>query len=498
MINLKSVITTVLAGLILQGCTAYQYKEYEKGATATRDQIDETAAEFSYKQVRELTHPPISIRRYEIADPILWLDDPKSITADKMPLSLVLDQITERKVKHEYDFDIDPNYLVSITHNGTKESALKMLGLQADISIAMDHDTIYVRRFESKTFALNAAAGNASFQVGSTVGGGSSTNDEAMGGSISSTGDGDGQYANLGATDKNITAQVMEGIEAILLEPGTESDLIGSVSTLDSMSALVVRTTPSLMKEVEVFIGKTMQELGKEVILEIEVIEWQLNEGSEFGLDANISAAIGSGSINFTSNSPSLGDSTGDGLGFTGSGSLEGTTALLKMLRLHGQVAVTTTQTVKALNQKAQEVDLSDIRSYVARTSTSFEADDAEPTVSIETDTVRDGVKMLVIPSVHEDHVYLRLNGILSKFIYFEQQRVSGVTVSQPRTRQSRFNVEGKYAYNQPYIVTHMKQVVEQTNKSNTMEIIAGNMGERRVLNTLVVLTPRRAMEMSL
>lgn len=492
----KKLLLALSTILLMQGCTAVKYKEFEKAAQEKRDYIHSAEEAYKYRQVRDVETPPINVEAIVKESPISWLDDEQVITADKTPLSIVVDQITKGVVTPEYDFDIDPNLRVSLNHTGTKETALKMLGLQADVFFQMTEDKVFVRRYVSETFTLPAISGEMSYQIGSD-GGTTTGNTQAMEGSISTTGGDDGQFSKAGYQDYNLTTQITDGIKAIIADPvaNDDSTLIGSVSEIKGMSSIVVRTTPSLMENVRTFVNKAFDQMSEEVVLKVEVIEWQLEEGSEFGLEASLSKLTGDSYLNLISTAPSLSESNGTGIGFTGGGDWEGSTALLKMMSKYGEVSVTTEQTIKALNQKSQEVDLSDIRSYVSRTSTIYDEDSVGPKVEIETSSVRDGVKMLVIPSIHENHVYLRINGTLSKFVYFDKQKISGAEVSQPRTRQSRFNVEGKYEYNKPIIVTQMKQIVEQSQKQTTAEVIPGNMGERRVVNTLVLLTPTRKME---
>ncbi len=485
--------------ILINGCTAFEYKKYEQGAKETKELMDDVELAYKYRQVRYVDTPPIDAREIRRNERISWLDQSQDLRGNDTPLSILVDQIAQGVATPEYDFDIDPNKPVSIlVRNGTKETSLKMLGLQANVFFQMTEDKIFVRRYVSETFSLPAIAGDMSYQIGS-IGGSNSSNEDAKEGSISSTGGDDGQFSNVGYKGYNLTTQVSQGIQAIIKDPdGLDGQLIGSVSPVLGMSSIVVRTTPSLMETVKTFVDSTFASMSRDVTLDIQVIEWQLTEGSEFGVDGDITKLLGAnGSLNIVASAPAISDSDGGGIGFTGAGDFDGTNALLKMMRTNGKAAITTEQKIQALNNKSQEVDLSDIRSYISRTATTFNTDDIEPTVEIDTASVRDGVKMLVIPSVHEDHVYLRLNGTLSKFLYFDDQQVSGVKVSQPRTRQSRFNVEGKFEYNKPIIVTQLKQVVEQSQSSQTAEVIPGNMGERRIINTIVMLTPRKDMERS-
>lgn len=496
-LQLILIATTVT---FLTACTAFQYKKYEKSSEAVGDRIESEQDNYKFKKVRMLSNPPVSPTKIEQVEAIDWLDNEVNQKSNKTPLSIVLNQIMKNTgAKIDYDYDVDPNKRVSLNFEGTTEAALKMLSIQANVYILKTANKITVQKYIVKTFTLPAIHGSSGYQLGSASTG-SSSNEEAQEGQLSSTGAGDGQYTQFSATDTNYTTDIYGGIRAILHKEGGEIDeVIGSVEQLQGLSSIVVRTTPALMEKVDEFVKTAVYEMTKQVILEIEVIEFQETEGSEFGLDGLLNASVGASSLSLTGSSTQVTDSAGTGLLLSGGASLTGTNALIRYLKQYGTVSITTSQTVRAQNQQVQEVDLSDVRSYISKTTVTYDDndDDNNASVDIEIGTVRDGVKMIVAASVYDDNVYLRLNGTLIKFVYFDTQEIGGVTVSNPRTRQSRFNVGGKFEYNRPVLVTSMKQTVEQSQSDQVMEVIASNSGEKKVVNTLVLVTPRLNKEYS-
>lgn len=495
-LNIKIILSAVIL-TCLSGCTAFQFEQYQKGSEAVGERITETTDQFKYKKVRQLAAPPISPTKIEEVEVIDWLDNQVSQKSKDFTLSIIINQIMKNTgVKIDYDYDVDPNKRISFNFEGTTEAALKMLSIQADVFILKTANKITVQKYIVKTFTLPAIHGSSGYQLGSASAG-TSSNEDALEGAVSSTGAGDGQFTQFYAQDTNYTRDVFGGIKAILhKEGGDEDEVVGSVQQLQGLSSIVVRTTPALMEKVEAFVKNAVTEMTKQVILDIEVIEFQQTEGSEFGLDGVLNASIGGSSLALTGSSTQITDSSNTGLSFLGGGSLEGSDALIRYLKQYGTVSITTRQTVRAQNQQVQEVDLSDVRSYIAKTTVEYDDDD-DASVDMEIGTVRDGVKMIVAASVYEDNVYLRLNGTLIKFVYFDTQEIGDVTVSNPRTRQSRFNVGGKFEYNRPVLVTSMKQTVEQSQNDHVLEVISSNSGEKKVVNTLVIVTPRLNMEYS-
>ncbi len=339
-------------------------------------------------------------------------------------------------------------------------------------------------------------------------GGGNVSGEDAQSGQISSTGGDDGQFANSTSSKYNITKHVFEGIEKMLkgeatLTTGstdeiqldtsstTNEEALGYAKEIPGLSSIVVRTSPSMMKLIDVYVEDIVNQLIKAVELEVIVVEVQEDEGVEFGIDAAIQKYVGKGDITLDLVAPTFADAIdGVGIGWEGE---NGSVALLNALRLVGKVSVRTSQKVEASNHMVQEIDLSSVQSYIAKTTTTFNGSDNDvPTTSIETAEVRDGVKLLALPSIQDDRVYLKLNGVLSKLLKFDDQKINGVTIRSPRTRQSRFNISGTYEFNKTIVVTHMRQETNESTDSKYLDAPVGTSGTNRVVDTLVLLTPRR------
>lgn len=498
----NKLVLIVAAGILGNGCTAFDYLENKERAEKVQNQIVETIEVERYKKAQYVEIPPFEIKEIKTEKAQKWLDEKFSILVNDLPLSLVLNKIVDGKSKIRYGSDVDPNQRVSFLsdEHTTKRTALDLLSLNTDFQITIKNDEIGINKYISKSFSIPSIAGLTSFQLGSkNSSGGTGSEDAASGESISKTDGDDGQHSNIKASDQSLIAQLEYGVQKILQKPdGEASDLQGSVGRIDSLNTLIVKTTPRLMDAVEEFIDTQTELLTRQVVLDIEVIEFTANEGSEFGLDFDLLYTSKDGVIGALLQPPTLADITnGTGISWQGLDGTrwEGSSALIKALNQFGKVSVTTRQTVTATNQQPQELDLSNIRGYFSATKTSFEGESSEPQVQIETDTVRDGVKMLVVPAVGKEDVFLRMTGTLSKFIGFETQTVGEVQVSQPQTRQSRYNIAGKYSFNNTIVVTSMRQETNQADEQSiaNSKILGGNSGSKKTVDTIVLLTPRRA-----
>lgn len=504
----------LLVGIIsLSACTTIERpEEFKAVAQEEMRQIEHTLSKSKYKKVVVLDRPPQQIRAVDTRYVPDWLDERTKMASEKMPLTVLIKEIVGQDIKIKYGEGVDPAKKGSVFFEGTKEEALNILALNVAYGITVIEGVVKIDKFVTKTYDIPTTVGTNNFQIGSSdSGSGGGDNENAASGEITSTGSGDGQFANSVAEKYNLTDQIYKGIEKMFSGEGSittgggdevqleksasGTETLGYAEKVEGVSSIVVRTSPAMMLLVDRYVDDMINKLSQVVSLEVMVIEYQQDEGTEFGLDADAIKNNGKYSLEFDLTSPTFADAVdGLGLGLTvNEGSWAGTTALINALRMTGDVSVKTSQRVAASNHMVQEIDLSSIQSYFASVKVTYEGSDKDnPTTSIETAEVRDGVKMLVVPNIQQEKVYLKLNGVLSKVLKLEEQTVEDVTIISPRTRQARFNISGSYEYNKPFVVAHMRQETHEANKSEYMDTTFGNSGTKKITDTLVVLTPRK------
>ena len=506
----RAVASTVLSTILLSACTTYgKYDESLRESEIAQQDIQEMLAQSQYNRVEILDEPPQLINEIVQSDKPDWLKEETKVVANNLPLSLVIKQIVGKSIPIRYGQAVNPYVQINNFYfEGSKEEALNILELNSDFGITPTRTEVRVEKFLTKTYHLPTVIGSESNALGSQNGTNTSSED-ASSGEITSTGSGDGQFTNQSVKDYNLTHQIYEGINKILTGEtnittgnGDQSKLIKTAETrenvlgyaqeIQGLSSIVVRTSPSMMKLIDGYVNETIDEMTKEVELEVTVIEYQQTDGTEFGIDAALSKVNSKVTYGLTTVAPNLAD-TVDNFGFTGaltSGSWAGTSILINALRDTGDVSVSTQQRVTATNHKTQEIDLSTVSSYFKKIKVT--KDDDDTTTDIDVSYLRDGVKMLALPNIANDRLYLKVTGTLSKVISQTDEVVNEVTVSKPTTRQARFNITGAYEYDKPFIVTHMRQTTNQADKTRFADVEIGNSANKKVIDTLVVITPRR------
>ncbi|MGR5448584.1 hypothetical protein ACP3V3_02125 [Vibrio sp. PNB22_3_1] len=480
--SMKSYILMSIFTLLLAGCSVLGVQEIKENQLKAGAEIDRISDTSHFGKVITMPRPPMKVNRIE-TDPLpAWMDRKIDVVIEQLPLSIVLREMLGTKIQFQYGHGVDPALPVSLYFEGSVEEALNMLSVSVDYGFKAVDDKLFISTTETKTFFIPAVSGEVSYQIGSSS-------------------SGDGQFTNIKADKFNPTKNIIDGITTLLttINADGKSELLGVVKEIPVMSSIVVKTTPRLMRSVETYIEESIKELKRYVELEVQVVEFIADDGVEIG--ANIDALIKSGSDSYGLNvvSPTLGQVVDVGLGVTlgessFNGNFEGTKGLLTYLKTKGRVTVKTYQRVRASNFQAQEFDLGEMESYISEVETTPIENTDRMSVTINKGEVRDGVKLLVMPTIQDDSVYLRMTGTLEKLLGFKDTEISGIQTRDVRMREAFFNTSGRYEYNEDIVVTHMRQVATTSDDSSFAEVKSGVAGSERIVDTLIVVTPRRVV----
>ncbi|MEZ9619647.1 hypothetical protein [Vibrio sp. 10N.261.55.C9] len=225
------------------------------------------------------------------------------------------------------------------------------------------------------------------------------------------------------------------------------------------------------------------------------MLEFRSNLGHDRGIDWNIVRDIGGdNSLSFFIPGTSLvSGSSSPGFAFTGGGKWSGSTALINALNQQGQVSTETPITILVQNHQTNHITQERIIEFVENISS--DSDEGVITTDTERGKRSEGVDFIVVPNIQRDHVYLRTSGMLTKIESLETQEVGGETLVFPQMREAKINFANKLKYGQTIVVASVSQIDTTTEESTFLGIpfLGGNSAVKQRVDTLVLLTPRRA-----
>lgn len=225
------------------------------------------------------------------------LEEAKPLTTGQIPkeklYSLTVRDADLKEVLFAFSKDNGVNIIVDPKIDGKVTVDLKKVTLNAaldailrpfDLEYHQEGNLIRITRprVETKTFSLNylttIRSGAASVSgIGGSAGG--TTTSTGSGGGVSTTSGGGSLVSQVKTEDKaDLWTEIKEEMKNILSPEG--KIMINKLS-----STLVVTDYPKVLREVEKFLNKVEESVQRQVFIEAKVIEVQLNNAFQFGID---------------------------------------------------------------------------------------------------------------------------------------------------------------------------------------------------------------------
>lgn len=309
-----------------------------------------------------------------------------------------------------------------------------------DLSGQIDGNTVKIGLFEDRFFNIDFLNSRMSMDVtsggnvfGSTTGvssGSSGSSNEQIRGNISLSGGTGKQVEPYEQLEANLTRLI--GAKENEAVPGMSSDKDGdrkrTVYSLNKNSGtLFVRTRPSQMRMVEKLVDRYKGVLRRQVLIEAQILDVQLNDQFQYGIDwnllrSNVAGIVGNAPIttsalsavfpaasdalsarSLTFPSQSIGYSEGRSAGLAYSAGNVG--AAINLLRGFGNVKILSNPSIRVRNNMPALLSVGSTNRYVAKSSVTISnpgGGASTTTADVQTDSVFSGVIIGVVPFIGE------------------------------------------------------------------------------------------------
>ncbi|MDN3683260.1 hypothetical protein QWZ04_23445 [Vibrio tapetis subsp. quintayensis] len=474
---------SLLLIVAIAGCSSPQYDEAVKHNDKVHQTITEKTTYIPPPKISRITKPPQVFSPVEPPSNTQWLKEKLTVNVSDMPLSVVMEEVMVGvKIPIYFGENADPNKRVTLNFSNTRENVLNLLSREAGFGIEFINQRLEVTETVTKTFFINLPTGTQNGQLGSEGGGSSDKEDKAKT---------QGQYLNISYSSVEVIAEIAANIVTVL---GGEENAEKAVSTSANMSAITVTTTPDKMQEVEKIVERYQEQLTKQVVLDVRVIEFRSNLGTERGINWNLVYKSGGETLKFFVPGTNLvSQQAGYGFAFQGSGKWSGSEALIKVLEKQGSVSTETPITALLLNNQPARITQQSIVPYLY--STSSESSEGVVSASVTRKEEVEGVDFMASANVQSEHVWLRLSGQLQKITKKRTEKVAQLELGFLDKQKSEITFANKLRYGQTYVIASVKQSSKtaEQNKSFWTTLFGGTGSEDLTTETLVLLTPRKA-----
>ncbi|MFT5700357.1 MAG: MSHA biogenesis protein MshL [Desulforhopalus sp.] len=291
-----------------------------------------------------------------------------------------------------------------------------------DISWREEHSTLFLDPYLSKTVHLDFAAGinQSSFSVGGDVLGGASGSGEDVQSPLT------GRFEVGGEITESFT-DIYSNIETTVGKRlGDEGEFLLNRQT----GTLMMRGRPRLIHELDDYLDTLRRKYSKQVVIEAQIIEVNLDESQKLGIDwQNLSL--------FTSTEPilevaqTLVNVSGNGTDSLYNIAIDtqdySIDAVFSALKQYGNLKVLSNPRLKAMNGQSAVISVGQSVSYLKSLTKTTEGTGDSQTEDITTEigAIFDGILLGVTPVIKNDNsVTLHIVPIKSEIVSLDQQQL--------------------------------------------------------------------------
>lgn len=360
-----------------------------------------------------------------------WLKRHITLHGDSLPFGFYVSEILDgTSAMVHFDESVDRKKPTSLDYSGTLRGALDDLATQTNYSYDLDkvNNSITWSAFKIKTFDVSFMPGDARFSLGKS---GANLND------ANSSDDSVG----LDLSEDNQDSQLSGNLSVWGDLEATINSLLsseGKANVSQSTTTVTVHDHPSNVKAVDKYIRQMNRELSRQVRVQVQVLEVQLNNEFTYGVDWNLIRQVANNTIalvgsNYTNAAVSTLNPIGIGyISPEGSGSRwVGTNTFINALEEQGEVTVVTQPSVVTLNNQVAQISVQDQENYIQEISQTLNENFS--TSAVSTGTVTTGMTLFLLPKIKNNEVFLQLSTTLSSLLSLDKINTQTGVVSATR-----------------------------------------------------------------
>lgn len=524
--------------ILLTGCNSPVYNQAESNVAdvVQRNQDAKTSmAEHARPDPTLVVNQGLYVDKTPIslAKQPLWLKNHIILRGDQLPFSYYSRTIVSgggRNILTRYQTGLDEKINVAVNYTGTVKGALDLLAAKTGYVYSINGNNIYWQAFITKTFDIAFMPGSSEYLMGKT---GNTTN---SGGSGSSSGSGSGTAGTTvtGTIDDSASAQYSSLKGTLSVWKDLESSIKqllsadGKVMVSEATTTVTVRDRPTNVALISRFVNNLNNNLSKQVLVKIEILQVTLESDFNFGINWNVvQRAFANGNYQLVANNGSpialtsatqlALNNTSVGInnpyinnsGFNG-GNATGILTLVNALEQQGKVSVVTQPQVLCQNNQVSQIRLVDQLGYLASVqTTSFAGGTGGTTAGVTSQitpgAVVTGLTLYVLPKILGNKVYLQVNADLSTNLGLNtissngQAVTTGTTpaagtsaIQVPHVQQKQFNQRSVVASGDTLIMAGFKQVNNTAGAAQLFQSqsLGGKTAQQTNTETVVLITP--------
>lgn len=492
-------VTVSLFALVLAACTHPMYQSAEHGIDDTRTQIATAKDEYALlKHKADSKFAAYRLAKFRKKHAPAWLKRHIAFRANDATFAFIAQKIlTGTPAMAAFEPGVDQAKKLSFNYRGTVGGALNALQAKSSYGYRIDDNVVTWSVMLSKTFDISFMPGASNYLLGQrSTQGGPNTMPQELNTRA------DDQYSNLKGR-----LSIWEDLYHTLNQMKSKE---GEVFVSQATTTVTIRDTPARLKAIEEYLDYLNRTLSREVALQVQVLEVDMNNGFNYGIDWQLvrhfmDVAIGAqGALARPVSLTSLGANTNDSAaGFIIRGKegsrWEGTNMLINAISQQGKVSTVTRPRVVTLNNQVAEIDINTQTGYLREVNTTTVGAASVTNTALTPGTVKTGFTLFLLPKIQKKNVYLQISSTISSLLGIvnikgnpNASAENNSQIQLPTVTEKHFNQRTLVPSGATLILAGFKQVHNEANKSEVFR--ASPLGSRGAkqgnTETIVLITP--------
>lgn len=384
--------------------------------------------------------------------------------------------------------------------SGLLNQATSQLGLAWNYS--SDDRSVHVTYFDTKTFDVWAFGDDqvieSTVKSGLLTATGSGSSSGGGGGGSSSTGASGESGSNQSTTvtiKTSLIGDIEKNVKAMLSQQPQ-----GRMFLSRSTGTLTVSDRPEVLSNVAKYLNSINSSITRQVLFNVKVFEVTLTDTDQTGLDWTAVYTSLSNKWGFSLKNATTGISTGAVSGSlsildTSKSPWAGSNLIIKALSEQGRISNVRSPSVTTLNLQPAPIQIGNVKSYVASSSTTTTASVGSST-SLTPATITSGFNMMLLPRIiDQDNMLLMITLSMSSKPTFTTFTSNGSSVQTADYDTKNLSPKVKLRSGQTLVLTGFEENSENATKSGVGDPGFFGLGGSRVRTTghsvlVVLITP--------
>ncbi len=466
--------------------------------------------------------PYVDTTPVSLASQPTWLSNHIVLRGDSLPFSYysrIISSGANSNVLTKYQPGMDSTVNTSMSYSGTVKGALDLLAARTGYSYTVHNNSINWQAWVTKTFDVAFMPGSSDYMMGKKGGGAGTSSTTATGASVSSyvsSDESDSEYSSLSGK-----LSIWDDLEKTITQLLTPE---GKVIVSQATTSVTIRDKPSTVELIGQYITNMNNNLTRQVLVKVQVLQVQLENDYTFGINWNmiISAFHNSPFIingnygtpvsisTFTPQNnttpgvtalPQLGLNNASEDNANKIGQIPFYTILFNALNQQGKTSVVTEPRVVCLNNQVSVIRIVNSVGYLASVqNTTLAGTTGASAVNTVTSqltpgTVVTGLTLYILPRILKQNVYLQVNADLSTAEPFTTVSSGGqnaTSIQVPNITEKHFNQRSVIKSGDTLILSGFRQVSNTANANQfvTSQALGGKGSQQLNTETIVLITP--------